>query len=125
MPASETGVRQAGPDLRLAIYPGADGELTLYDGTRLSWQDAPGMLVVADSPAVREVSANLMGYAGLTVDAREPGGAPLLAQRSDLNGHPADARVSIAGPGAYTLTWSASGPQALPDRSIRKRSQRA
>src|SRR5512138_269555 len=39
LPAAEPGIRQAGPDLRLAIYPGADGELVLYDGTRLAWRE--------------------------------------------------------------------------------------
>ena len=43
-PATRSG--QAGADLRLSLYPGADGSFQLYDGTRFIWREQEALLLV-------------------------------------------------------------------------------
>jgi alpha-D-xyloside xylohydrolase len=59
--ASVDGLRSAGNDLQLDIYPGADGRLRLYDGTELIWNEDSQTLEIADSPVDRQVSVIRVG----------------------------------------------------------------
>jgi alpha-D-xyloside xylohydrolase len=104
LPATKTGVRSAGQDLRLDVYPGADGRFRLYDGTELKWDDQSRELSVTGSPVARSVSTRLVGgEAGLAVRAGS-GGGPLPVERGSLNGEPDYVRVTVAGQAA-TIKW--------------------
>ncbi len=105
LPADDPSIRQAGPDLRLAVYPGADGAFELYDGTRLAWDDAAATLTMAGSPEPRSVAANVVGRPGRVCSARGPAGA-LAWEPTDLAGRRADARIAVAGPGIYQIRWA-------------------
>ncbi len=72
--AMEPSVRQAGDDLRLDIYPGADGQFTLFDGATFQWQDRSRTLRLANSPVPRTITVCLV--AGDTT--------PNAAQRSTI-----------------------------------------
>jgi alpha-D-xyloside xylohydrolase len=61
LPATREGVRSAGDDLRVDVYPGADGRFRLADGTEFAWEEAAQTLTVSGSPVVRQVSARRMG----------------------------------------------------------------
>jgi alpha-D-xyloside xylohydrolase len=104
LPAEDPAIRQAGPDLRLAIYPGADSTFTLYDGTEIIWRDEEALLTVARGPMARRISASVVGGAAKLASA-EVDGIPAGWELTDLNGAPADARVAVPGPGTCRLRW--------------------
>lgn len=103
--AEDPTIRQAGPHLRLAIYPGADGAFELYDSTRFVWDDAAAALTIAGSPVPRSVAANVIGRPGVVRDACGPAGA-LAWETTDLAGRRADARIALAGAEAYQIRWA-------------------
>jgi alpha-D-xyloside xylohydrolase len=105
LPAEDPAIRQAGPHLRLSIYPGADGGFALYDGTRFAWADDVATLTVTGSPLPRRIAANVVGRSGVVCDARGPGGA-LAWETTDLAGRPADARIAVGDAGDYVIRWA-------------------
>jgi len=107
LPADNPAIRQAGPDLRLAIYPGADGAFKLYDGTRFVWDDEGATLTITGSPRARQVAANVIGQRVAVCKARGPDGN-LPWETTDLAGQRADARIAVAGPGKYQIRWAYS-----------------
>lgn len=56
----EPEIKVAGNNLRLQIYPGADGIFLLYDGTQFSWQDSSLTLKISSQPVNRQVSIRVM-----------------------------------------------------------------
>jgi hypothetical protein len=107
--ADDPAIRQAGPHVRLSIYPGASGVFELYDGTRFTWHDddaaSTAALTIAGSPLPRQIAASVVGRPGAVCDARGPGGA-LAWERTDLAGRPADARIALGDAGEYTIRWA-------------------
>lgn len=88
----------AWPDLDLLIYPGADAEARLTDGTLLTWNDAGRRLQVSGSPVARQVRLFDMHGAGLTLK-RQPFGS------RRLDGRDADAVSALAGsPAGYSTS---------------------
>ena len=61
LPVEEERISTAGDDLRLQIYPGADGQFQLYDGSCFQWQDQNGVLIIASMPVGRWVAFRWMG----------------------------------------------------------------
>jgi len=43
-------VRHAGDDLRIDVYPGADGRFRLVDGTEFTWDEDARTLTISGSP---------------------------------------------------------------------------
>lgn len=113
--ARDGAIEQAGDDLRLDIYSGADGAFTLYDGTRFVWNEGPGTggpetgggtLTMENSPVVRQVSVRLVGDPGrLPVQARDGSGDTLSLSVGSLNGDEEYSRVTLEAGGRVTLTW--------------------
>ncbi len=81
LPATQEGVRSAGNDLRLDLYPGADGHFRLHDGTQFDWDEAAQTLTISNSPLERQVSVRRVG-----IDAEYE-------------------RLKVTGPGLFT--WEA------------------
>jgi alpha-glucosidase (family GH31 glycosyl hydrolase) len=61
LPASQEGVCSAGDDLRLDLYPGADGHFRLHDGTQFTWDEAAQTLTISASPLARQLSVRRVG----------------------------------------------------------------
>jgi len=74
LPATREGVRSAGDDLRLDVYPGTDGRFRLADGTEFAWDEAAQVLTVSGSPVARQVTARRVGvdaaYRGVTMSGQ-------------------------------------------------------
>jgi alpha-D-xyloside xylohydrolase len=77
IPANVEGVHSAGPDLRLDIYSGQDGQFNLYDGTRFLWNNSARRLTISDSPVSRQVLARLVA----------PGEEPSYRRMHDNDGY--------------------------------------
>lgn len=105
LPAEDPAIRQAGPNLRLSIYPDANGAFELHDGTHFTWNDEAAVLTIAGSPLPRQIAANVVGRPGVVCDARGPNGA-LAWETSDLAGQRADARIALSDAGEYTVRWT-------------------
>jgi alpha-D-xyloside xylohydrolase len=105
VPAEDMAIRQAGNDLRLALYPGADGCFTLYDGTRFTWHEQAAALLIEGSPIERQVSARLVGRQGVVRQVRDADGAPVAWTTADLAGQPVDARITAGAGGSYRIQW--------------------
>lgn len=105
VPTDDLATRQAGPDLRLTLYPGADGRFTLYDGTRFTWREAEATLLIEGSPIARQVSASVVGRRGVVCQALGPRDEPLAWAGRDLAGRPTDARVGVAAGSSCRLVW--------------------
>jgi alpha-D-xyloside xylohydrolase len=58
--AERASIKQAGSDLRVHVYPGADGKFEMYDGTRFEWRESVRTLRV-QSPTARAVSVRIVG----------------------------------------------------------------
>jgi alpha-D-xyloside xylohydrolase len=56
---NEDGIQASG-NLRVDVYPGANGEFALYDGTIFIWEDNRNRLIVINSPVERFVSVRLV-----------------------------------------------------------------
>jgi alpha-D-xyloside xylohydrolase len=104
--ASITGIKQAGDDLRIDIYPGADGQFKLSDGTLLMWQEDNQAFSVNHSPVNRQVSVRLMSGA-----SSHPAPQSAYSQEStekiypcSLNDDPSYYRVKI-NQEPVTLKW--------------------
>ncbi|MBE0688353.1 MAG: DUF5110 domain-containing protein, partial [Anaerolineaceae bacterium] len=84
----EPEIKVAGNDLRLQIYPGADGNFQLYDGTQFSWQDSTLTLQISSQPVNRQVSIRMMdpGYQFLKVMDDQGNQRP--TENTNLNGDP-------------------------------------
>jgi alpha-D-xyloside xylohydrolase len=71
LPATREGVRSAGNDLRIDLYPGDNGRFRLGDGTKFAWDEAAQTLSISGSPVERRVSVRCVGsetdYGRLTV----------------------------------------------------------
>jgi len=104
-PADDPAVRQAGNDLRLALYPGADGCFVLYDGTRFTWREREATLLVEGSPIARQVSASLVGRRGNVREILGADGAPVAWTSADLAGRPADAHIIVSAMSCYRIQW--------------------
>lgn len=104
VPASQEGVRSAGDDLRIDVYPGASGLLDLYDGTRFSWDEPSQTLTISDSPLRRQVSVRRVGTAPTLFTAAVCAGSRLPVEESSLSGEAEYRRVWIEGQ-AVALIW--------------------
>ena len=61
LPATRQGVRSAGKDLRIDLYPGDNGRFRLGDGTEFTWDEAAETLTISGSPVARRVSVRRVG----------------------------------------------------------------
>jgi alpha-D-xyloside xylohydrolase len=105
VPAEDLVVRQAGADLRLLLYPGADGSFQLHDGTRFAWQEQEALLLIEGSPVERQVSASIVGCRGVVRQVLGSDGEPVEWASLDLAGRATDARIAVGVTGAYRIHW--------------------
>jgi hypothetical protein len=84
----EPEIKVAGNHLRLQIYPGADGNFDLYDGTRFRWLDASRTLQVSDQPVDRWISIRMMEPALRFEQVLDANGQQLPTENTNLNGEP-------------------------------------
>jgi alpha-D-xyloside xylohydrolase len=108
MPAMRKGVRPAGHDLRIDIYPGADGRFKLSDGTEFIWHEVQRMLEInqppVNYPASRQVSVRLVGEDNQSPLRAEADGERVESTRGSLNGEPDYWRLSLDQP-TITVAW--------------------
>lgn len=93
------------PDLRLDIYPGADGRFILFDGTAFEWHDRTCTLRLAASPVPRSLAARLLGGAEALATAQAAGGRPLAIAPGSLAGEPAYTRITLPAHTQVILRW--------------------
>jgi alpha-glucosidase (family GH31 glycosyl hydrolase) len=104
LPASKVGVRQAGDDLRIDVYPGANGYFQLHDRTELAWDDPTQTLKISGSPLRRQVSVRRVGSEPAGLAKAECAGQPLVVRHGSLNGEQEYERVTVQGP-MVVLQW--------------------
>ncbi len=56
LPGEDSRIIQAKEDLRIHLYPGADNQFRLYDGTLFCWKEIDRQLSIQDSPIQRKIS---------------------------------------------------------------------
>ena len=105
VPAEDPAVRQAGADLRLSLYPGADGSFQLYDGTRFAWCEQEVSLLVEGSPVARQLSASIVGRRAVVRQVLGPDGEPIEWASLDLAGRATDAHIAVGVTGRYRIHW--------------------
>lgn len=71
------------PDLDVLVYPGADAELQLTDGTLLTWHDSARRLEVSAAPSGRQVRLFDMSGVGLTLNRPQFGTRRLDGRNAD------------------------------------------
>jgi alpha-D-xyloside xylohydrolase len=102
--AIQDGVRTAGDDLRLDLYPGADGRFRLHDGTEFVWDEAGQTLTITGSPVERQVSVRHVGLEPGRCSTALCGGMELPVERGSLNGEEEYGRVAV-GQETIILHW--------------------
>lgn len=95
------------PDLRLDIYPGADGRFVLFDGTALEWHDRACTLRVSASPVDRGIASRLLGGAKALATALTSEGSALAVASGSLTGEPGYSRIHMTARSEVLLRWSA------------------
>jgi alpha-D-xyloside xylohydrolase len=95
LPAAREGMKQAGDDLRLDLYPGSDGWFRLCDGTEFVWNEASRTLAICGSPVSRQVSVRHVGGEPGRFAGAECAGTPLCSERGSLNGETEYERVTV------------------------------
>jgi len=114
VPCDDPGVRQAGSDLRLQIYPGADGALEMYDGSRFEWQEAQASLRVSRLPESRWIAVRCMA-AGLHPQGVETAaGTPVPVVPGSLGGDAYFSRFQAKGSEAYSVQFAPAQPAGGP-----------
>ncbi len=93
------------PNLRLDIYPGADGCFTLFDGATFQWQDSDRILRLAASPVPRSLAARLMGTADAPLTAHTAAGRALALTPGCLAGEPGYTRILLPAETEVILGW--------------------
>jgi alpha-D-xyloside xylohydrolase len=85
----EPEIKVAGNDLRMQIYPGADGSFRMYDGSQFTWQEEQQSLLINSHPVSRWVSMRLMGITPTrTVEVVDGAGNNQSIHNTNLNGDP-------------------------------------
>lgn len=93
LPAADPSIRAAGTDLRLDVFAGQDGEITLVDGTRCTWRDADRHLTVKNSGSERQISFRLAGERAPRAEASLAGGQALEGLAGSLGGDSTYTRI--------------------------------
>jgi alpha-D-xyloside xylohydrolase len=95
LPADDPEVRQAGQDLRLQVYPGADRTFEMYDGSRYEWQQAQRCLRVSRVPAPRWLAVRCMSDERSPVRVATATGQPVEIISNSLGGDPRFVRFQV------------------------------
>mgnify|MGYP001130779167 FL=1 len=82
----EPEIKVAGNNLRLQIYPGADGSFQLYDGTQFNWQESTLTLQVSSQPVDRQISVRMMVPTLQFNHVMDEHGNHLPTENTNLNG---------------------------------------
>jgi alpha-D-xyloside xylohydrolase len=101
LPAAKEGVQQAGDDLRIDLYPGANGHFRLCDGTDFTWDEAARTLTISGSPVRRQVSVRCVGLGAGWFAGADCAGIPITTERGSLNGEQDYVRVTVDGPAVF------------------------
>ena len=102
----EPEIKVAGNDLRLQIYPGADGEFQLHDGTQFSWKQNKKILEIQSNPLKRWVSVKIMGESLQLIHVQDGTGKAQPIQFTNLNGDPGHIRFIIHPGLIYRVSFS-------------------
>lgn len=102
----EPEIKVAGNDLRLQIYPGANGEFHLYDGTMFTWHEESSTLVITDQPLDRWISIRLMDIGYRFLHAMDETGDAVDIETTDLNGTAGHIRLRTTKGHSYTVIFN-------------------
>jgi alpha-glucosidase (family GH31 glycosyl hydrolase) len=102
----EPEIKVAGNDLRLQIYPGADGNFTLHDGTQFSWHEEDHILEIRSQRLIRWVSVRLMGEPLQAVNVQDQMGNSQQISETNLNGEPDHFRFLTEKDNSYSVSFS-------------------
>ncbi|MFW6182732.1 MAG: TIM-barrel domain-containing protein [Chloroflexota bacterium] len=105
LPAKDDAIREAGDDLRLDIYSGADGAFELYDGTLFRWDESAAVLTVSRSPCARQLSIYLRGDERALLSAVDGDGDTRSVVQGSLGDDAEYARVLLEPGATIRLTW--------------------
>ena len=94
-------------DLRLQIYPGMDGQFTLYDGTQFEWIEKTKMLMITNSPVGRSISIKVYAkeYDQLRLLAADEHSVPTPLTQGSLNQEPDFYRFQVNKSSFYSIQW--------------------
>jgi alpha-D-xyloside xylohydrolase len=102
----EPEIKVAGNDLRLQIYPGADGTFQMYDGSQFTWNEGKQTLLIDSHPTSRCVSVRMMRSTTRTVKVVDYSGASLPIHSTNLNGDPDHHRFFTQKHQSYQVRFS-------------------
>jgi len=102
----EPEIKVAGNDLRLCIYPGANGSFQLHDGTQFTWQGQEQTLVFHSQPVKRSVSVCMMDKTLQLLQVQDELGNPQSVSDTNLNGDSNHIRFVTEAGYAYKVSFS-------------------
>jgi len=82
----EPEIKVAGKDLRLQVYPGADGQFQLHDGSQFTWDESSATVRIDSQPVDRWVSIRMMDIGYQFVEAVDANAEIQEINTTDLNG---------------------------------------
>lgn len=100
------GVRVAGQDLRLQIYPGDNGAFELYDGTVFEWRQDAHELIINQFATPRWISVRCMARAKHPTRVIWQEGHPIELLPASLSGDSGYWRFYATEPGVYRVTFT-------------------
>jgi len=102
----EPEIKVAGNDLRLCVYPGANGSFQLHDGTQFTWQEQELTLVIHSQPVKRSVSVCMMDKTLQLLQVQDEVGNPQTVYDSNLNGDSNHIRFATEASHVYKVSFS-------------------
>ena len=107
LPVEAPDTTVAGDDLRVQVYPGADGEFELYDGTRFVWKERDRNLTIHNGPRPRQVASTLVGVEALAAVVRNAEGEAIEHATTSRGGGEGYVRVPLGSGAACVVSWDA------------------
>jgi alpha-D-xyloside xylohydrolase len=107
LPVEDPTIPMATNDLRLQIYPGMDGQFTLYDGTQFEWVEKSKILMITNSPVARWVSIKILAeeYGLLRMHVTDEHSIPTPITQGSLNHEPDFYRFQANKSSFYSIQW--------------------
>lgn len=102
----EPEIKVAGNDLRLQVYPGADGSFQLHDGTQFSWLEQKSILQIESQPVKRTVSVRIMNSTFTLLSVTDQDGNHGSFAETSLNGDPDHIRFTTEPGRLYQVLYS-------------------
>ncbi len=110
LPTEDPQISTATNHLKLQIYPGQEGQFTLYDGTQFTWEEETSTLQISNSPIDRFISVKVFAEESkhLKMQAFDEQEKKIAIRQGSLNGDLDFYQIQVNRQTHYLIQWKES-----------------